>query len=74
MKRLLEKLFASEKYYEYQNLAARRSLYGDASYTAITTTEDECEILHGDFLLDQMDVLWYKMNWVERMLLNRTTY
>lgn len=69
--KLMEWLFATEKYYEYQNLAARYKLWNGAPYELIAFGDGKLTMQDGDFLLDKMDLLWKEMGWFEKRLADR---
>lgn len=68
--RLLERLFCSANYFEYQNLTARRKNYGPRPYLKATKLDDSTiQISEEDQILDEMDVVWRKLSWMERRLI-----
>jgi hypothetical protein len=67
----LKRLFLSDRYYEYQNLAARYKLYNGAPYELIAFGDGGLTMQDGDFLLDKMDTLWKDMSWIEKRAAER---
>jgi hypothetical protein len=62
----LKRFFLSERYYKYQNLAARYKLWNGAPYKSILFDGDKVRMNEGDSILDEMDGLWNNMSWLEK--------